>query len=81
MTHICQLCRGKLGNSSTSTESARILLPLLLLLLGKLEKIGGSSLLDGLLSRGWVGGRLLGLGLGSLLRLGLGSLLGRWGWG
>jgi len=75
LAHILQLSRRKLGHSSSSaTKSAtRSLLPLLLLLLGKLEEIGGSGLLDGLLSRGWIGGRLL--------RLGLGGLLGGWWWG
>jgi len=70
LTHVCQLSRGELGQSSASastTESARILLPLLLLLLGKLEEIGRSGLLDGLLSRGRVSGGLLRLGLGGLL--------------
>ena len=59
---------GKLGGSSAyTTKSARILLPLLLLLLGKLKEVGGTSLLDGLLGRGWVSGGLLRLGLGNLL--------------
>jgi hypothetical protein len=71
LTHIRQLSRRKLGHPSTPTaKSDRILLPLLLLLLSKLEEISGSSLLGGLLNRGWVRGRLL--------RLGLGGLLSRW---
>ena len=48
-------------------------MPLLLLLLGKLEEVSGSCLLEGLLSRGWV--------RGGLLRLGLGRLLSGWWWG
>jgi hypothetical protein len=70
LTHVCQLTRGKLGHppsSTTTTKSARIL-PLLLLLLGKLEEVGGSGLLDWLLGGGWVSGRLLRLELwGGLL--------------
>jgi len=77
LTHIGQLSRVELGHSSTSTaKSARILLPLLLLLLlGELEEIGRGGLLDGLLCRGRVSGRLL------LLRLGLGGFLSRRWWG
>ena len=45
------------------------------MLLGKLEEVGGGGLLDGLLHRRWVIGRLL------LLRLWLGWLLSRWWWG
>jgi len=65
LTHIGQLTRGKLGHSSTAstTKPARVLLPLLLLLLGKLEEVSGSGLLDRLLNRGRVGGGLLRLGL------------------
>ena len=77
LAHIRKLSWGKLGHSSASTtKSWRILLPLLLLLLGKLEEVSGSGLLNGL-SRGWSSGRLLGLGLGRFLS----GLLNRWWWG
>jgi hypothetical protein len=78
LAHIRQLSWGKLGHSSASTtESWWILLSLLLLLLGKLEEISGSGLLNGLLSRGWGSGRFLGQGLWRFLS----GLLSRWWWG
>jgi hypothetical protein len=72
LAHVRQLTRGELGQSTTFTpKSGGILLPLLLLLLRKLEEVGGSGLWDGLLSGGGIGDGLLGL------RLGLGLLLSR----